>query len=258
MEPLKKRVQRGYNQPWVIRKYSVIGLWPSEATLCSAYLSPTSRILDIGCGAGRTTIPLARKGHQVTGIDLSPEMVHQACRQARFQSENITWGAGDAANLPFGNSSFQGVLFSYNGIELVPGIEGKKQVLKEAWRVLQPGGHLIFTSHAIEALNRYLVFRIRRVLWYLMSRGMRRSIVEMEIGEVIQDPNQKVEVYYMQIISPRIYRKLLLQIGFHLAYYNSRQRIESNSPPRWFVDFDSDFKFYVAFKPKCPGLTSST
>jgi hypothetical protein len=79
------------------------------------------------------------------------------------------------------------------------------------------------------------------------------SIREREVGEVIHDPSRNLEVYYLQIISPRSYRRLLAQTGFELVYYNSRRRIESNKRPRWFADFDPDFKFYVVKKPPCGG-----
>ena len=68
------------------------------------------------------------------------------------------------------------------------------------------------------------------------------------MGEVVYDPDRNLEVYYMQIVSPRIYRRMLKDSGFHLEYYNSRQRIDSERGPAWFVDFDPDFKFYVAGK----------
>src|SRR3954465_8449999 len=38
----------------------------------------SSRVLELGCGTGRLTLPLALAGHQVTGIDLSPAMLHRA------------------------------------------------------------------------------------------------------------------------------------------------------------------------------------
>ena len=41
------------------------------------------KILDVGCGVGRFTIPLARNGHEVVGLDLSARMLQQARRSAQ-------------------------------------------------------------------------------------------------------------------------------------------------------------------------------
>ena len=248
--PLKAQVQLGYSRSWVVNKYAVVGLWPSEDELLTTYMPPGCRLLDLGCGAGRTTLPLARQNYFVTGVDLSFPMVRKGRDQARYWRLPTTWSVLDATDLPFRNQTFDGALFSYNGIELVPGIEGKRQVLQEVWRVLEPGGHLIFTTHAIEAFNRYALGRMRRLATFLIGRLLRRNISEREIGEIVHTPDRNLEVYYMQIISPRVYRKLLTDIGFELVYYNSRRRIDAQKPPGGrLIDFDPDFDFYVAKKP---------
>jgi ubiquinone/menaquinone biosynthesis C-methylase UbiE len=232
----------------VVHRYSKIGLWPSEQRVCEAFWPHSGRILDIGCGAGRTTIPLVQQGYAVTGTDISVPMVRQGHRLNSTDVQKATWAACDAADLPFSDGVFDGALFSYNGIELVPGLEEKERVLTEVCRVLKSGGKLIFTTHAFEAFNRFAFFRIRQLFRFWCSRILRRSIEEREMGEVVYDPDRNLEVYYMQIVSPRIYRRMLKESGFELEYYNSRQRIDSDRAPAWFVDFDPDFKFYVAGK----------
>ena len=58
-----------------------IGLWESEKIMIKKYFNLESRILDIGCGAGRTTIGLYKLGyHLIEGLDLSEAMIAQARR----------------------------------------------------------------------------------------------------------------------------------------------------------------------------------
>jgi len=249
MDPLKARVRLGYSRSWVVRKYSLIGLWPSEVHLTRKFFAPGSRLLDIGCGAGRTSIPLAQAGHEIVAVDLATPMVAQTHALAEFAGCRVRGVAADAAILPFPANTFDGVLFSYNGIELVPREAGKRAVLSEVFRTLRPGGHFIFTTHALEAFNRYAWDRLQRVLDQLGRMLTFRSIADEEFGEIIPDPSRNVEVYYMQINSPRKYRRMLRSTGFGLRYFNSRSRIDALKPPGWLADFDGDFKFYVAQKP---------
>ena len=249
MDSLKARVRHGYSRSWVVKKYSLVGLWPSEVRLTRSFFSPGSRLLDIGCGGGRTSIPLAQAGYDVVALDLATPMVAQTHALAEFTNARIRGTVADAAVLPFPANTFDGILFSYNGIELVPRQAGKRAVLAEAFRTLRPGGHFIFTTHAFEAFNQFARDRLHRALAQLIRTLLFQSHPEEEFGEIIPDPTSNVEVYYMQINSPRKYRRMLRSTGFGLRYFNSRSRIDAQRPPGWLADFDAEFKFYVARKP---------
>ena len=59
-------------------------------------LQPGASILDVGCGTGRHSIALARRGYAVTGIDLSSEMLAKAADAARAANVNVDWIHADA------------------------------------------------------------------------------------------------------------------------------------------------------------------
>ncbi len=54
-----------------------------------------ARILDVGCGQGRDALPLARAGHDVTGVDLSPSGVASMCAEADAEGLTITGHVAD-------------------------------------------------------------------------------------------------------------------------------------------------------------------
>ncbi len=99
------------------------------------------RILDLGCGKGTTAIYLARKhGCDVTGIDLSEELVANAvslARRARV-SHRTHFQVGDAHSLPFPDGEFDAVV-SQAVLVLV---KDKSKVIREALRITKPGGRL--------------------------------------------------------------------------------------------------------------------
>ncbi len=66
-----------------------------EARLIAGLLTPGSRVLDAGCGAGRVAIELSRRGHSCVGVDVDDSML----AVARRQSSEVDWVAADLASL---------------------------------------------------------------------------------------------------------------------------------------------------------------
>jgi SAM-dependent methyltransferase len=64
-------------------------------------VQPGSSILDVGCGTGRHSIELAKRGYAVTGLDLSAEMLAQAEEGARAAGVKVNWVRADAARFSF-------------------------------------------------------------------------------------------------------------------------------------------------------------
>lgn len=64
-------------------------------------LDGTGRLLDLGCGTGLLTLPLAAHVAEAVGMDLEPEMLTEATRQAREAAvTNVIWAQGNSADLP--------------------------------------------------------------------------------------------------------------------------------------------------------------
>jgi len=76
-------------------------------------IKPGTRLLDIACGAGQLTHPAARKGIQVTGLDLAANLVQQARDRAAAEGLAVDVDEGDAENLPYADASFDVVIFSW-------------------------------------------------------------------------------------------------------------------------------------------------
>lgn len=97
------------------------------------------KILDVGCGSGFFTILLAKQGHQVTGIDITPEMVENAVRLAKEEQAECSFQVMDAENLQFADEAFDAVI-SRNLTWTLPDVE---QAYREWNRVLKKGGILL-------------------------------------------------------------------------------------------------------------------
>jgi ubiquinone/menaquinone biosynthesis C-methylase UbiE len=101
-----------------------------------------AKILDVGVGGGRTFPLLMDVSRDYIGIDCSKPMVN-ACKE---KFPEIDFRIGDARNLEFADNTFKFILFSYNGIDYLPHVDRIK-VIKEFYRVLEPDGLFLFSSH---------------------------------------------------------------------------------------------------------------
>lgn len=110
----------------------------------SLKLRPDSPVLEIGCGAGLTTVALAQRGCVVTAVDTVDAMTHLTRQLAAEKGveQRVQVQPADAQSLPFPDSTFKLVL----AIGVLPWMSSPTPALREMVRVLAPGGYLVVTA----------------------------------------------------------------------------------------------------------------
>lgn len=133
-------------QIWTAGSYADIGrsfLSMAAHLVDAAGVEPGESVLDIACGTGNVAITAARRGADVTGIDITPAMLEDARANAAIAGvDDIVWHEGDATDLPFEADRFD-TTFSCVGHMFAnpPEAAGRELV-----RVTRPGGTVAFTS----------------------------------------------------------------------------------------------------------------
>src|SRR5439155_23006050 len=117
---------------------------PTAARLVrAAGVRAGDRVLDVGCGTGVAALTARRRGAQVIGLDLTPELLARAKENAEAGGfADVAWKEGDAEDLPFDDASFD-VVVSQFGHMFAPRAD---VATKEMLRVLKPGGTIAFNT----------------------------------------------------------------------------------------------------------------
>lgn len=121
------------------------------------------RLLDVGIGTGRGSLPLAARGCQVTGVDSSQAMLDECQRLAAQQGLEVATRVALIDRLPFADGEFDS-LVSLNVLVHFP---NWREVLPEWARVVRPGGRLVFDVHSLDNYR----------------AGMGRAVEESELME---------------------------------------------------------------------------
>jgi SAM-dependent methyltransferase len=139
-----------------------------EQALAAARLSgcrDDGDLLDVPCGFGRHSVPLARAGYRVVGVDRSQALIDEARRRGGGEQWPKLVRA-DYRELPLGDESFDAALNLFSSLGYL-GDEGDTKVLAEIRRVLRPGGRLV-----VEIMHRdALVLRFRDTGWHMVGEG---------------------------------------------------------------------------------------
>lgn len=104
------------------------------------------RILDIGCGTGRHTIELSKRGYTVTGIDLSDTQLTRAREKAERNNLKIHFIKQDARNLSFNNEFDSAIMLCEGGFPLMETDEMNFEILNSVTKSLREHGKFIFTT----------------------------------------------------------------------------------------------------------------
>ena len=122
---------------------------PSAARLVNfAQIRAGQKILDVGCGTGVVAITAARAGAQVSGVDLTPELLERARDNALVANVEINLREGDVEALPFDDAMFD-VVVSQFGHMFAP---RPNVAIAQMLRVLKPGGTIAFATWPPELL----------------------------------------------------------------------------------------------------------
>src|SRR6266403_2655276 len=116
---------------------------PTAARLAKfADVQSGQRVLDVACGTGVVAITAARIGANVTGLDLTPELLERARENSGVAEVDVDWREGDVEALPFQDGAFDVVLSQF-GHMFAPRPE---VAIREMLRVLKSDGTIAFST----------------------------------------------------------------------------------------------------------------
>ncbi len=219
------RLPRGVNQglwdyihdPLLAAQYdrsladSPLGAW--DDAFVAEYCSPPGKLIDLGCGTGRTVIASAKRGCWAVGVDLSAEMLRQASRKAiaaRVTAQFVQANIVELDAFRAGTFDYATCLFSTLG--MVAGRDARLQVLKQAHRLLRPGGRFILHVHN-RCFNIWNPAGRRWLLQDLARQLTRRS----EAGDRLMPVHQGIAGLSLHLFSRTEVTQLLRQTGFRIV-----------------------------------------
>ncbi len=141
MAALKSRLRA----MWMLGDYAEFAKYLEPGALeflARLQIAPGTRVLDVACGAGQVTLPMARAGALVTGIDIAANLIDKARARAVQENLAIRFDEGDTEELPYADASFE-LVISLIGAMFAPQPE---RVAAELARVCKPGGRLAMAN----------------------------------------------------------------------------------------------------------------
>jgi len=232
---MQERLNRqSFESDPAFRSFHSIGLKALEKSLIAMYFEQRgSRVLDIGCGYGRTTKPLLDLGFDIVGIDVVPRMIETA----RSDYPTIDFRIMSVVDIGFPDASFQYALFSFNGIDYIYPRSRRHRGLGEIFRVLRPGGRCILTSHN----SATLVTHPRSSTPHMMWRTLRQGLVGSSYVLAPNEGGDQITYCRMPWLQVREFRS----IGFKVL-----ATVGKNHVNPLMINLFESWPYYVLEKPR--------
>jgi SAM-dependent methyltransferase len=181
------------------------------------HLRPPLRVLDLPCGQGRHSIELARRGYDVTGVDLSEAMLAVARERATAASVTVRFLAGDMRQ-PLPGEHFDLVLNLYTSFGYFADEADDARVAAAAAAMLVPGGRFV-----LEVINgERLMANFQEREWFtvgdatvLERRTLDRRTRQMTVERTVnQNGEEDTNVHVIRLYGRPEIRAVLASAGF--------------------------------------------
>ncbi|MDA0734974.1 MAG: class I SAM-dependent methyltransferase [Chloroflexi bacterium] len=189
-------------------------------------IQPGDKILDVPCGGGRLALQLAGRGYQVTGVDISAELLESASRRAEDENLQVNWKQGDMRDLPW-PGEFDAALCFWSSFGYFDEAENAA-FLKAVSRSLKPGARFLLDTPLIE--TRLPEMEAQERIWWPVGNllALEERNFDHETSRVesewtfIRDGQTERKLLSLRLYTYRELTLLLEQAGFgNLQAYGS-------------------------------------
>lgn len=234
--------KKSYNDTEIVNYYTdfnAAGLFHYEVMLIEKYFKVGGRTLDIGCGAGRVTIPLHERGYQVTGMDYAEKMV----ATAKKLNGAIDYRVGNILSTPFENQEFDNIIFSFNGLMLLESYEERLSAVKVVCRLLKDDGKFIFTTP-------YLDNKVKKSYWSEKAEALGIDTDNMSWKQQMELGDEQLEdygnVFYLHVPFISEVEKMLEEAGMELLF--SARRLDYSGIEEMEDELDDNYLWVTKCK----------
>lgn len=188
-------------------------------------------ILDLGCGPGLYTEVLAKKSHNVTGVDFSQNSINYAKKQAETKGLKINYTCSNYLNIDFSENSFDLVILIFTDFGVLNPNE-RNTLLKNISKILKPGGMFIFDVVNDKEINP----KLSPKNWEVSESGFWRNEPFLALSEsflyedekvilfqhTVIDESENIEIYrfWASLFSHNELEKLLKEHSFNEIFFS--------------------------------------
>ncbi|MWV46799.1 methyltransferase domain-containing protein [Paenibacillus sp. HJL G12] len=210
-------------------------------------LPPGARVLDLCCGTGRHSLALADAGYRVSGVDLSGVLLREA--QKMDTRQRVEWHQADMRELPL-EGHFDAVLNLFTSFGYFREDGEQMKVLKEIYRMLEPGGRFIIDFMNSPHVRAHLVPKSERTAGgerIVEERRIEEDFVKKDIAITPQDGEGKERCYHerVKLYTLKQLRQMLTDSGLAIdEVYGGYDEDES------YQEQSSQRMIFVGHRPK--------